>query len=243
VGDPDPYTGIGNTIDGTLNSLNRPGSYARYFEFTLGVPTDVVIEHEGGGAGEITNPYLYLMNSSWNVITSNDDCGTLDSAIACSLGLPTRMSLGAGTYYIEATTFGTETGDFRLSLYQWTPPPTIPITVAAADPTFGVVDGTELSIHRSGRYATYYEFTLGGPQTVNIDLVGSIAAPTPIPDTYLFLLDSGYNTITFNDDCILRPLPGVWDSCLTSALGAGTYIVEVTTYSSSVTGDFELSLW
>jgi hypothetical protein len=240
VADPDPVPG--GTINGTLNSINRGGSYATYYEFTLGAPTDVVITHSGGGAGEVTNPYLFLLDSNWNVITSNDDCGvSSDSAINCVGGVPREISLPAGTYIIEATTNGVETGDFRMSLFQWTPPPTIPITVAAADPTSGTIDGTMLAVDRPGSYATYYEFTLVAPANVVIAHEGGGGGEVSNP--YLYLLDNGWNVIASNDDCgssdaaidCMGGLPAGMN------LAAGTYIIEVTT-NGLETGDFRLSL-
>nr|VFK58131.1 MAG: pre-peptidase C-terminal domain-containing protein [Candidatus Kentron sp. TUN]VFK67125.1 MAG: pre-peptidase C-terminal domain-containing protein [Candidatus Kentron sp. TUN] len=89
------------------------------------------------------------------------------------------------------------------------------------------------SMHRSGRYAKYYTFTLSSEQAVVIDLKSST-------DTYLFLLnDSGlHGSVVERDD----DGGDGRDSRITRTLSAGTYTIEATTYSSKRTGDFSVSL-
>ena len=89
------------------------------------------------------------------------------------------------------------------------------------------------SVNRSDRYARFYSFTVSETSDVQIDLSSSV-------DTYMFLL-SGSGTsgsvLTYDDD------GGVGrDSQIQIELSAGTYMVEATTYSSSQTGSFTLTI-
>jgi hypothetical protein len=77
-------------------SVHRPGSYARYYTFTLANPTNVQIDLSSSAA----DSYLYLLagaSPSNNAITSNDNRGgNFNARIA--------RTLQAGTYTIEAAT-------------------------------------------------------------------------------------------------------------------------------------------
>ena len=90
------------------------------------------------------------------------------------------------------------------------------------------------SAHRLGDYnARFYSFTLSRSERVRIDLSSS-------QDTFMYLLaGQGRNgsIITQDDD----GGPGT-NSRTTRDLGAGDYTVEVTTFSPSVTGNFNLSV-
>ena len=92
------------------------------------------------------------------------------------------------------------------------------------------------SVNRSGRYAKYFTFTLETSQEVTIDLQSDDA------DTYLFLLDGhGQNgsVIEENDDIDFNV---ILDSRIVRTLPAGAYTVEATTYWSSSTGNFTVSV-
>lgn len=90
------------------NATHREGSHARYYTFTLTSDETVRIDLNSS-----LDTYLYLLqdaNTSGSIINSDDDGGE---------GLNSRMynALTAGTYTIEATTFGTGViGDFNLSV-------------------------------------------------------------------------------------------------------------------------------
>ena len=86
-------------------SANRSGSYARWYDFTLGEDGEVTIDLESG-----TDPYLFLLGSDGQVIGEDDDGGE---------GTNSRIvrELAAGTYTVEATTYAAgTTGDFTLSI-------------------------------------------------------------------------------------------------------------------------------
>ena len=95
-------------------------------------------------------------------------------------------------------------------------------------------DASIKSSHRLGDYnARFYSFTLGRAERVQIDLSSS-------QDTFMYLLaGQGRNgsIITQDDD----GGPGT-NSRTTRDLNAGDYTVEVTTFSPSVTGNFNLSV-
>ena len=114
---PPPVNCLGSisldqTVSGSWNSdcesTNRNSRYARFYTFTLDSTTEVQIDLESG-----TDTYLFLLNGSGttgSVITQDDDGGS---------GTNSRIvrTLSAGTYTIEATTYGQlSTGSFTLTL-------------------------------------------------------------------------------------------------------------------------------
>ena len=92
------------------DSIARAGRHARWYEFTLAGQRDVVIDLQSGGA----DSYLYLRSGAGERLgraMASDDGG--------GQGYNSRIvrTLDAGTYTIEATTYGGgETGRFTLTL-------------------------------------------------------------------------------------------------------------------------------
>ena len=93
------------------------------------------------------------------------------------------------------------------------------------------------SVNRSGRYARFFSFTLSLDADVRIDLDSTGSSTV---DTYMFLL-SGSGT---SGSEVARDDDGGsgTGSRIERRLTAGTYTVEATTYSSSTTGSFSLSV-
>lgn len=87
------------------------------------------------------------------------------------------------------------------------------------------------SLHRSGRYARYYVFTLTATTSVQIDLSSGV-------DPYLYLLASNGQTVLAQDD----DGGGNRNARISRSLEPGTYVIEATTDSSRRTGSFTLSL-
>ncbi len=86
-------------------SNQRPGSYARFYKFTLTEPLMLSIDLSSS-----VDAYLYLLRADGTVLDENDDWQD---------GTDSRISrhLAAGTYTIEATTFGeAESGEFSLAI-------------------------------------------------------------------------------------------------------------------------------
>ena len=73
--------------------------YAHFYTFTLTEQSDVTITLESE-----TDPYLFLLDGDGDVVTENDDIDT--SGENCSSRI--EMTLDAGDYTIEATTFSWE---------------------------------------------------------------------------------------------------------------------------------------
>ena len=177
-------------------------------------------------------------------------------------------SLSAGTYTIEVTTYTAgETGEFTLTISGLpadveptpTPEPTpgpspeptpSPTPEPAVDSCVGTVsdDGTIsgnwssdcASEGRNGSYASYYTFTLTESADVTITAESSV-------DTYLFLREGDGrdgSAVDENDDHDTSEfsLDSTTDSGISESLDAGTYTIEVTTYTAGETGDFTLTI-
>ena len=120
---PEPGDGCAEklTADGEVSgtwaegcvSETRDGPYARYYSFTLSQEKEVTITLESDDA----DSYLYLREgddvrsgTALNAHADDDDAGGGRNA-------QIQETLPAGTYTVEATTYGTgETGDFTLTI-------------------------------------------------------------------------------------------------------------------------------
>lgn len=148
------------------DSVNRSGKYARFYSFSVSEPSDVQIDLESTDSPAV-DTYMYLLSgagTSGSVVESDDDGGSgRNSQIV--------RQLSAGSYTVEATTFSSAaTGNFSLSIS----------ASPACRVTLGTINGTETrsdswasdceSVNRSGKYAQFYTFTVGGTADVQIDL-------------------------------------------------------------------------
>lgn len=108
------------TLTGTLTrtgswssdceSVNRSGKYARFYSFSLSGGGEVTIELTSA-----TDPYLYLLmgtGKSGSVLAYNDDIDYPDNHNS-----RITRTLQAGSYTVEATTYGSRrTGSFTLAI-------------------------------------------------------------------------------------------------------------------------------
>ena len=101
------------------SSRNREDSYARFYSFTLVERSDLTVTLESG-----TDPYIFLLDGDGDVVAENDDIDTIGGNFNSRI----EMTLDAGDYTIEATTYSAEaTGEFTLTAAG--------IDLAASNPT------------------------------------------------------------------------------------------------------------
>ena len=182
-----PLTGDGSVTGEWAEGCESQASgrgHARYYSFTLGSESAVTITLESQDA----DTYLYLRageaRSGEFLHENDDDGGTTRSSI--------QETLTAGTYTIEATTYGTgETGSFTLTISglgtDGTTPPGPEPTDECGQTLTG--DGTVSGEWAAGcdsqassrGHARYYSFTLGSESAVTVTLESQDA------DTYLYL--------------------------------------------------------
>ena len=223
-------TRVGNLGD-DCESPNYSGKLARYYSFTLGQAGPVEIDL----VSSVFDAFLALREGTdvaGRLVATDDDGG---------LSTNSRISteLSAGTYTIEATSYATGvTGAFTLT-----------VTAAGgggggcALDDLGALSGTVTRVgnlgddcespNYSGKLARYYSFTLGQAGPVEIDLVSSAF------DTWLALregTDVAGRLVVSDDD----GGPGT-NSRISTALSAGTYTIEATSYAAGVTGAFTLT--
>ena len=223
------------------DSQEQDGRHARFYTFTLDQQSAVTITLESS----VADPFLYLRVGdarSGPHLHLNDDHGGSDSRSQIA------KTLAAGTYTIEATTWGAgEIGSFTLTIGGLetgtsqppgtTPPPADNCWQAVtAD---GVAKGEWISScysdERVGRYARFYTFTLGQRSEVTVTLVSRDADP------YLYLRAGDARSgahIHENED--YRRSKSI--SQIHETLISGTYTIEVTTHHTGATGSFSLSI-
>ena len=238
------------TGDGTVNGTWAAGcdsevsgrGYARYYTFTVDQETQVTITLESSDA----DTYLYLREGtarSGAALFENDD----HDGITVS---QVQGTLAAGSYTIEATTFGAgETGSFTLTIagVGSAPPGTGGECVEALGPlgiTPGRVSVGRLgetwtsdceSANRDGRYALFYSFTLQTRGEVTITLESRDVDP------YLYLLQGegkDGRVEAENDD----HEGSTSTSQIQVSLEAGSYTIEATTFAVGQTGAFDLTV-
>ena len=134
---PTPAPMVGNCVEimttavisgawsGNCASGSRPGSYARFYTFTMTEPSEVIIDLESGD----TDTYLYLLQGAGRTVAALGGQGS-SSRIS-----RIERTLGAGTYTVEVTTYGgAQTGSFMLTVngLATPPPPHTPAPIPAA---------------------------------------------------------------------------------------------------------------
>ena len=276
---PDNMTVNGTWITDCTSNISAPhGSgdrYARFYTFTLNEAATVTVTLESPESSADT--YLYLREGSerdgTEILCENDDYSTPVEGTTCSninFNLNAQydsgmlVSLGAGTYTIEATTYAAgTTGSFTLTVTAvpvsdtTTPEPPDPPTPdpTPGDPTSPIPAGCTLQnfsgtsvddswtsdcvsrnrTENGTHYAKFFSFSVSRSATYDLTLESRT-------DTYLILLDDG-NIIAEDDD----DDDGVFDlrsrsSGIRIELDPGNYIVEATTYAGTATGDFTLTI-
>ena len=222
--------------------------YARYYTFTLAESRAVTITLES-----THDTYLFLRAGSAKSgvpVAANDD-------ITPGSNFNSRISetLAAGSYTVEATTFGPNlAGSFTLTVAGVsagggpTPTPTPSLTPGPtgtpADPCADAIaaDGTVSGVWAAncqsqvpGRgYARYYNFTLAESREVTLTLESSL-------DTYLYLRSGSAKSgtpVASNDDIVTGNL----NSQIVQTLAAGSYTIEATTYATGQAGSFTLTV-
>ena len=216
-------------------SVNKEGSYARYYTFNLSTESGVTITLESDDA----DTYLFLLEgsgTSGKLLYKDDDYpgGGTNSQI--------KETLPAGVYTIEATTYAAEqTGSFTLKVEpgQGTLQEPAPRCFSGIAVDGGAASGTWASdcpsVNKEGSYARYVAFSLAEETEVSITLESDDA------DTYLFLLEDygASGAVLHKDD----DYPGGGtNSQIKETLPAGVYTIEATTYEAEATGGFTLTV-
>ncbi|GEM_PF-2116503 len=268
----DTYTGQLDSSDGF--SVVRTGSYADVWTFTLTEETAVSLgmqTHYPGDSGDpnYVDCYLFLYSGltpdASNEITHNDDWGggtQLPEADAYDSII--QVTLGAGAYSIETTTYGNaDAGPYDLLMAFDTPPDPLKVLFPGTPPLnnpdnyvslTGALEITDnSSVVRSGRYADDWSFTLTESARVSIGMQTLHPQDSGNPDyvdSYLHLFSGlvpvAGNLITYNDDWgggDAWPADTLDAYIQSYTLGPGDYSVENTSYSAGDVGDYKYAIY
>ena len=211
---------------GDCASEGQANNYARYYTFTLSEETRVAIYLTSS-----RDTYLYLREGegkTGTVVQENNNVGrgSINSRI--------EETLPMGTYTVEATTYYRRgvTGDFTLDIRPVTCVQQLG-TLTETHTTPGTWSDDCVSARQTGNYHRSYSFTLGAPTDLRIDL-------TSERDTYLYLLREDGTVLDQNNNV---GRGNINSRIIQTALAAGTYTVEATTYyRNPVTGNFVLNI-
>lgn len=180
-----------------------------------------------GADFSVLDTVLTLRDSSGNVLAFNDDSGFggTDSFL-------TFAAQAGETYFVEASGFGTSTGDFFLSLSHDigdTPAAALDLGSLPLEGTQQFLSAIDVSGDRD-----VFQFQTETAGQLNVRLGADFSSL----DTVVTLLDSSGNVLAVNDDFDFSST----DSFLTFSTQAGeTYFVEARGFGSS-TGDYLLTL-
>ncbi len=256
----------GNLASGDCNDGTRGTNYYtdRYsFTATPGQQITILL------SSTAIDSYVYLKNPSGTVIASDDDGGgNRDSRIPASSGTFTIPAGATGTYVVEVTSYSTlQAGAYSLlvttagnasssSVASSVNSSVVNSSVASSANSSVAVNVCNTSVtstlnvtnngtlaatdcnagaRGAGYYTDRYTFTATAGQLVAIQLSASAF------DTYLYLRNSSGTTIASNDDG-----GGGTNSRIPASSGsftipaAGTYVIEVTSYSSGRAGAYTL---
>ena len=232
---------ISGSWTGDCASTHRRGSYARFYSFILSQRTTVDINLRSSAV-----TFLYLLNgadSEGSVVNSDDHGGAGNNSLL-------DVTLEAGTYTVEATTFNAGvTRGFDLYIDATAAPPAPPVLCIQTLPRFSPFPGVSpiegewssdcLSERRTGSYARYYTFTVQAtPPSSSTQVTVNLESDV---DTYLYLLageGSDGIEIASNDNWPHRNT----QSQISEFLPGGTYTVEATTNQPAVAGEFFLTV-
>jgi len=144
---------VGGTV---TDSLEVPGDHD-WFAITLTAGQQVVVALDGV---TLEDPYLYIRDSSGNVVASNDD-------IVDGINRNSKITFDpgySGTYYIDAGAFNNNyTGTYQLSVQPYTPPFVATFDQIADQLVNGFWDGDH----------HHFNVTQGGTLTVNISTLNA----------------------------------------------------------------------
>ena len=237
VDDCEQYVSVDRTLSDqwstACESEARSGSYAKFYILTLAEQSEVTITLESSDA----DPYLYLRSriaTSGPYLKDNDDHEG-DTSIS-----QIQETLEAGTYTIEATTYGEgETGGFTLGISGSggiTATIDSCLEAVTVNATVGGVWASDCeSDERSGSYARFYTFPLDQKGEVTITLRALDV------DTYLYLRagNSTSGPILYSNDDYLFDRSA---SLVREVLDVDTYTIEATTYEAGETGRFVITI-
>jgi len=245
---PQPTPSSTPTISGRLQVgdsimdeiTNEAGDY---WSFTGQTGDEFVILLNGIGG---LDPVLELLDSNYNMISTNDDGGEGRNALL-EVSLPE-----SGTYIIRARGYSGATGSYELALLPSTA--MVPTATPAPEPTSGPVDSPDSVTLTSGSSVRGMATSAEGDEwTLEIGSEGVIGiAMTAVRDmdTYLELYDARGNLITSDDDggegfnsylFAIIPEPGTYYVVARGFSGdTGEYILTVEDMSSAMQGTLSL---
>lgn len=251
-------TTFGTTYSGTLTASDcTSGSRAtnyytdKYsFTVTAGQQVSILLTSSAFDA------YVYLKNSSGTVISSDDDGGgSRNSRIPATSGYYT-LSV-AGTYTVEVTSYSTfATGAYSLlvsvnnsvasssssstsSSSSSSANTCVSVVAVSGVTNNGALASTDCTNGASGtsKYTDRYTFNAAPGQQISILLTSTAF------DTYVYLKNPSGVVITSNDDGgggQNSRIPATSGVYTIPAGTAGTYVIEVSSYSTFATGTYSL---
>jgi len=172
----------------------------------------------------LSDPSLYLRNSSGTQLAYNDDFSGLNSQI-------TYTPTSTGIYYLDAGAYSSGTGSYNLlaSLISTPTPITDDFTDNTSTTGSVAIGGSSTGVVNSNGDRDWFRVSLLAGQTYRFNLNGST-----LGDPTLYLRNSSGTQLAYNDD-----FTGLNSQITYTATSSGTYFLDAGTLSSG-TGSYTL---
>lgn len=221
------------TVGGAVTGRLETNTDADWFAVSLTSGQSYRIDMRGSpsNGGTLADPYVRVRSATGTIYASDNDTGTGADAQL------TYRAAFTGIHYIEATTQGTGTGTYTVSVV------TAPVATddyAATTATTGVVAAGEAGTGtiETGGDRDWFRISLTAGATYRFDLRGSASNGGTLSDPYIVLRDATGAQLATDDDSGA----GLDAQLSYSVVTGGTYYVEARASSSTATGTYTLGV-
>lgn len=198
------------------------GRYAKRFRLQIATPGVLRADLSSGDF----DAYLILLNSRYEIVARDDDSGP---------GLDARLvvRLQPGEYSLLVTSYRRDTGAFRLRTFFQDPQACGMGTISVSDRLRDRLTSNDcqliafLADASPYLFARQYRLVVSQPGTLTISMRSGDF------DTYLYLVDTRYRQIAYDDDSGTGT-----DSFIRMPIQPGVYYIVATTYYEGSIGEF-----
>ncbi len=221
------------TVGGAVTGRLETNTDADWFAVSLTSGQTYRIDMRGSpsNGGTLADPYVTVRSPSGVLLGSDNNTGTgADAQLTYTAGF-------TGVHYIEATTLGTGTGTYTVSVIN---NPVATDDYAATTATTGVAVAGESAIGtiETGGDRDWFRISLTAGATYRFDLRGSPTNAGTLSDPSFVLRDANGTQVAADDDSGT----GLDAQLSYSVVTGGTYYVEARSASATATGTYTLGV-
>lgn len=226
--------GVGEELVGQLDTADDIEWFS--VQLNAGETYTFNVEGQATGAGSLGDPMIFIMDEQANELARDDDGGY---GLNSSLSFTPEVS---GGYAVGVSSFGTESGDYLISLSGTASTAPAPVASDDYDATAGTAGRIDVAGSAGGTLeasgdSDWFALDLQAGQQVVIDLMGEDSGSGTLADPYLSLYDATGNLVGSNDD----GGDGFNSQLVYTAPETGTFYIGAGAFGSS-TGTYVVSV-